>query len=362
MKIAFSKFAGLGSGGIEKYLQSIAMIMKDEGHQVDYYYTNAAPLLDTDWVHPPNDDLRKKVVSDYGINTIEVTVGHRIHNTWYDTDFFDKFEERNYDCLITAGNGEPEYPYTELKDIKIIHSVHGDHVHDQPNIIKSILICDWQADRWLKNGGNKNKLKLIPPVIKVPTSYPTNFREKHRIPEDAFVFGIHQRNDPTIFSPVCLEAFSNARLEDAYMVIMGGSKDHRNFVSELKKRDSIIFVDFCSDYLEIHNFLSSIDVYTHSRLDGEVCSASLIEAMYHGKPIVSCPGQNNGHQEQIQNCGFFCESLRDYIGAMERLSSEPSVYKESSRKTKIKYDEIYSFDSVKEKIIETVEEVVLTSI
>ena len=47
---------------------------------------------------------------------------------------------------------------------------------------------------------------------------------------------------------------------------------------------------------------------------------------------------------------------------MERLSSEPSVYKESSRKTKIKYDEIYSFDSVKEKIIETVEEVVLTSI
>ena len=35
MRIAFLKFAGLGVGGVERYFQSLALLVKDHGHVVD---------------------------------------------------------------------------------------------------------------------------------------------------------------------------------------------------------------------------------------------------------------------------------------------------------------------------------------
>ena len=93
MKIAFCKFAGLANGGVEKYLQTMAIILKKQGHEIDYYYTNAATITTTSWVHPDNDESRIKLMNDNGINLIKINVGHRVNNEWVDTDFFDKFDE-----------------------------------------------------------------------------------------------------------------------------------------------------------------------------------------------------------------------------------------------------------------------------
>ena len=69
MKLAFCKYAGLANGGIEKYLQTLAMIYKKSGNEVDFYYTRAAPLTHTSWIHPDNDLKRikyiKKLVTRY---------------------------------------------------------------------------------------------------------------------------------------------------------------------------------------------------------------------------------------------------------------------------------------------------------
>jgi len=48
----------MGNGGIEKYLQSIALLFKKDGHVIDYYYTNVAPLINHWWVHPDNNQER----------------------------------------------------------------------------------------------------------------------------------------------------------------------------------------------------------------------------------------------------------------------------------------------------------------
>ena len=99
MKISFVKFAGCAAGGTEKYLQSIAILVKKAGHEVDYYYTNAAPITSTSWVHPDNDPLCIKLLEDNGINLIKVNVGFRHHNTWHNTDFFEKFDVPIW-CLL----------------------------------------------------------------------------------------------------------------------------------------------------------------------------------------------------------------------------------------------------------------------
>ena len=360
MKIAFCKFAGLGSGGIEKYLQSLAILLKDAGHDIDFYYTNAAPLRNTTWIHPDNDEKRIALMFRHGINTIKVNVGYRIHNTWYDTNFFSVFDEDKYDCLITAGNGEPEYPYMHLKNIPILHSVHGDHVFDQENILKSLLICDWQAQRWLQNGGSKDKLEIIPNIVSIPSEFPKDFRERHGIPKDAFVFGMHQRNDPTIFSSASLEAFRHLDCGNAYYALLGGSRLHREYVSgwDLNKKSKVLFLDFTSDPLVIHSFLDALDVYAHCRRDGEVSSAAIVEALYHGKPVITCPGINNGHFDQVRSCGFFCNTLEEYTDSMRTLQIDQKKYKDMSERTSVEYNKTYAYDAIKSKTLGLLEEII----
>ena len=95
MKIACIKFAGLGSGGTEKYLQTLACILKTK-YDVDYYYTNNAPRIGTDWKHPENSEERKKVVESYGIRTIP------IHVDAYDELLFRLPFDRVVDHLTTG--------------------------------------------------------------------------------------------------------------------------------------------------------------------------------------------------------------------------------------------------------------------
>lgn len=80
MRIAFCKFAGMGNGGIEKYLQTMTIIYKNAGHQVDYFYTNAAPITDSSWVHPDNNQDRIDFLTKEGINLIPVYVESRRDN------------------------------------------------------------------------------------------------------------------------------------------------------------------------------------------------------------------------------------------------------------------------------------------
>lgn len=352
MKISFCKFAGMGNGGIEKYLQSIAILFKKDGHVIDYYYTNAAPLINHWWVHPDNNQERIDFLQKNEINLIPIHVEARHGNEWINSNFFEKFNESHYDCLITAGNGESEYPYNRLHKIPIIHTVHGHHPFNQNNIKKSVLLCKWQADRWLANGGDRSKMEIIPPIVTVPQSWSRNFRKKYGIPEDAFVYGLHQRNDNSISSDIALKAFSSIDKPNSYYVMLGGTDVHKNFVNNNKIKN-VIFADYTSSVEEIHAFLSSIDVYAHCRVDGEVCSASIIEAMYHAKPVISYPGTNMGHAEQIEGCGKMTYSVEDYAKEMTSLQDK-EYYSIQSEKTKIKYETNYDYRLVENKLREII--------
>lgn len=347
MRIAFCKFAGLANGGTEKYLQTIAIEYKARGADVDYYYTNPAPFTGTSWRHPDNDDNRKSLVESYGINTIKINVNLRDNSNWVGTNFFDKFIESDYDLLVTAGDGRPEFPYWALHRIPIIHTVHGTHVHNKQNIT-SILLCDWQSSSWLKNGGDRNKLKVIPPIIKIPDSWPKHFREQLNIPDDAFVCGLHQAAGVGVVDS--LAAFYLSQSPNDWFVILGGSDVHRQFCSEHKIRN-VIFIPATSDQNIIHGFLDCIDVYAHCRGDGEVCSASIIEAMAHGKPVVSIygSGPNFGHVSQLDGCGLVADSVDDYANKLRMLHSL-SCRGEFADKIRERYNTVYKHSVVSDKL------------
>lgn len=352
MRIAFCKYAGLAAGGTERYLQSLALLYKEAGHEIDYFYTNATPIEGTNWQHPDTCPARKELVESAGISTHLVSASRRRSAAdgaaWVDTNFFDLFDESKYDRLVTAGDGRPEFPYTQLKQVPIIHTVHGWHVYNAPNIHKSVLLCNWQANQWKANGGDQSKLEVIPSLIPIPEVESAGFRESVGIPADALVFGLHQA--PGVPSFVSLNAFSRVVRDNVYYVILGGDPQHRHFVQNRGIRN-VVFLPV-SGVETVHAFLESIDVYAHCRRDGEVCSASLIEAMAHGKPIVSHRGDgtNMGHLEQIQGIGVVADTVDEYAAEMVRLLGD-DYRDELAQKTYGKYLCEYEYGVVADRFL-----------
>jgi len=367
VKVAFCKFAGLANGGTEKYLQSISMLYRRHGNDVDFYYTNAAPIMGSSFVHGDNNQDRIELLKQNGVNLLPVSVGYRhdtgiqtsrgygYHSDWLNTDFPAVFDESKYEYLVTAGDGRSEYPYSALDKIKIIHTVHGFHAYNKPNIVKSVLLCNWQADKWIANGGDASRAEVIPPLVPIPENWTQTFREKHGIPADAFVYGLHQGKG--VASLVSLQAFASLNNPNCYFVLLGGSDEHRQYCKSNNIKN-VVFCDATSSVNEIHDFLDSIDVYAHCRVDGEVASACIIEAMAHSKPIVSFigDGTNLGHLEQVEHCGRMTHSVQEYAQEMNKLQ-QSNYYEEMSARVAHKYSTVYDYKLVEKKLLQLIGEI-----
>lgn len=132
---------------------------------------------------------------------------------------------------------------------------------------------------------------------------------------------------------------------------MGASEQHRKFAEQINC-PHIKFIDFSSCVKDIHDFLGGIDVFAHARNDGEVCSAAIIEALYHGKPVISHPAMNMGHQEQIEGCGKMVYSVQEYAQEMLTLEQNDAYYQTLSLAAEEKYTAKYSYSTIRNKILQ----------
>jgi len=353
-KVAFIKYAGMASGGVEKYMQTIACLLPKEDFQVDFYYTNVAPTIGSNFVHPDNDSSRLELMKSEGINTIEVQVGKKGPESslyeWQNTNFWELFNEDSYDIIQTGRGGYPEYPFNLINKTKIIDSIHSFTGEDKPNILKAILLCKWQFEKWVESGGNAEKGVIIPSLVKIEEKNYSSLRKELEIPEDAFVYGFHQGNREDIFSPVSLLAYNQIKNNNNYFLIMGGANLHRELASAIGC-PNIRFVEFSSSPDRIHQFLETIDVFAHARSDGEVCSASIIEGLYHGRPVLSHPALNMGHAEQIEGCGKITGSIEEYAQEMLLFEKNKEYLEETSSNARKKYQEKYKYEKVVDKIL-----------
>lgn len=352
-KIAFVKFCGMAAAGTEKHLQSIAKILVKNNYIVDYFYTTNCSFTDG-YNHAENDDLMLKQCLEAGINCIKVHVGGRHGGRdelpWIDTDLWEKFNEDNYDAVVIGNRGVEEYPFNHIKKTKVINIQNGVYAFDQPNFFKQALISRWQADLWVQNGGDPNKLLVIPVVVEVPANRKTTTRAKLGIPDHVFVYGFHQRNSESIFSPLSLEAYKQIENENNYFLLLGGSARHREYASQLNIKN-IKFIEHSSSSENIHDFLSSLNVYTHARSDGEICSLAIIEALSNNLPVITHPAGNMGQVEQVAGCGFVEENSTNYANRMKAFENDKNFYTDYVLKAKNKYEQFYSYEKVKLNIL-----------
>lgn len=325
-KIAFIKFAGLAAGGTESFIQTVAANLPKDKYEVYYFYTNPAPYIGSNWVHPDNDPFRKQYLEKNGVKLIECKVAFKdvtnpIH-PWIDTDFWEKYKEHGpFDLIQTGRAGHPEYPFTNIQDVPIVEAVTLAGMSDnQPNIVASLHCSKWSADQWIKSGGDPKRVHIIPLIKEMPDlSTIGNLREYLGISPNDIVFGFHQRNDPNIFSEIPLLAYKQVETEgilNTWFIQMGGSDKYSKQARELKLK-RFIQINHSGDEKLIFRFLKTLDMFTHGRSDGETYGVAIAEALYCSLPIVSHVAPCMGHAETIGNAGKICNNVQEYTEEMK---------------------------------------------
>ena len=361
IKIAFIKFAGMANGGTEKYLQTIAAHLPKDQFEVDFFYCDAAPYLGSDYKHLDTDLSRVEYCKSYDVNLKKFNVEFKDLRTpthdWVNTDFWDHFDEDNYDVIQLGRAGHPEYPFIHINKTPIIDSIHlAGMGENKSNVYKTVLISEEQKSKWVSAGGDPNKSIIIPVPVEVP-DYDSSSYIKEFGWEDKFVFGMHQRDDIHIFSPVPLEAYDEIQSDDTAFLILGGSSNHRKQAKDYQLKN-VKFLDTTSDINLIHKFLNTLNVYAHGRSDGEQCSSSIIEGLSHSLPMISHTAPSMGQLEQIGDAGEVVDGYEEYAQIMKKMIHNKGYYVDCKINSEKRYKEIYDVSSIIKKFIELYKEVV----
>jgi hypothetical protein len=344
IKIAFIKFGGLSEGGTERWLQMMAANLPKDKFEVDYYYCNSAPYIGSNYIHPTTNPSRLEYMQKHEINLIKFHVGAKditkpTHD-WVDTDFWQVFNANKYDLIQTAKAGQAEYPYFLLK-LPVVEMVALDSGVDfSSNIAWSILISNWQRNKWSQKGGclKKSSIIPVPPFSKLTNE---NFRQELNIPNNAIVAGFHQRNDANIFSDIPLNAFSKIHDPSRFFVIAGGNK-YRKQAQKLNL-ENVRVLSISGDNKKLSQFLNTLDIFAHGRKDGETFGTVFAEAMMHCLPCLSHWSPiANAQQETMGPGGLFSKSLNDYTNNLRDLYSNKALRNNLASKGKQHALEHYS--------------------
>ena len=352
IKVAFIKFGGMANGGTEKVLQTIASELPKDQFIVDYFYCDSAPYIGSDFVHPDTDPSRVQYVKDNGVNVIKFNVEFKDLTTgthdWVNTNFWELFDEEKYDVIQTGRSGHPEYPFTLINKTPIVDSIHlSGMAENKHNTIKTVLISKEQKERWIMSGGPADKAEIIPNPLRIPDVGDINYREEFGW-QDKFVFGLHQRRDNHIFSPIPLEAYDEIEDDNTAFLLLGGSENYQKQARDLGLKN-FKHLPPVGELEPIHKFLNTLDVYAHGRSDGEQCSCAIIEAMSHGLPVISHTAPSMGQLEQIGDAGKVTNDYQEYSEVMVDMIDDKNYYNECAQNSKKRYNEIYKLETIIKK-------------
>ena len=361
IKVAFIKFGGMANGGTEKVLQTIAAELPKDKFIVDYFYCDSAPYIGSDFVHPDTDPSRVQYVKDNGVNVIKFDVEFKDLRTathdWVNTNFWELFDEEKYDVIQTGRSGHPEYPFTLINKTPIVDSIHlSGMAENKHNSVKTVLISKEQRDRWIMSGGPADKAVIIPNPLRIPDVGEINYREEFGW-QDKFIFGLHQRRDNHIFSPIPLEAYDEIEDDNTAFLLLGGSENYQKQAKDLGLKN-FKHLPPVGELEPIHKFLNTLDVFAHGRSDGEQCSCAIIEAMSHGLPVISHTAPSMGQLEQIGDAGKVVENYEQYSNVMIDMLYDKNYYGKCAQNSKKRYNEIYKLESIIKKYADIYEGVV----
>jgi glycosyltransferase involved in cell wall biosynthesis len=140
--------------------------------------------------------------------------------------------------------------------------------------------------------------------------------------------------------------------------MLNGSDLYKKQANDLNIKN-IIFLPYAETQDDIYDFVSTLDIFSHGRKDGEVNSAAIAEAMYFGLPIVSHSSPYaNGHIECIGEGGRVLDNTEDYATELKKLMENKEYYKFRSSEAKKRFSEMYELENQIAKIVDIYKDVI----
>jgi hypothetical protein len=273
--------SGMFYAGTEKNLQLIAGELVSE-YNVFFMYSKDG------FSQNQKDQMDPRVhLIEFSYETVSQKFPHVINGM--NPHIKNVIHDEKIDLLITSSSGHSQYPFNTIKNIPIILINIFGSPSLQRNIIATVFISktiqDYSEQYTGKRKTNTWAHLAVTGKDVDRTEVKKKTRERHGIPDSAFVFGRIGRKSDAIFDPIGIESFKQIvkKYPDAHYLIMSPPPILEKMVEE----EQIPNVRFMRDTEDIWDFYYSLDALAHFRKDGETFGLNIAEAMYAYNPIIS---------------------------------------------------------------------------
>lgn len=129
--------------------------------------------------------------------------------------------------------------------------------------------------------------------------------------------------------PVAIEAIAEANNSHLHYYICGQGPDEEKLIPLAKKLGIEAQIHFLEYRTDIKELLQASDIFLFTSLQ-EGLARSLMEAMASGLPCIASRIRGNTDLLNDSNGGILCDSLRDYVEAIDKLSKDSLLRKQMS--------------------------------
>ena len=308
-KILFiSQYAGF-IGGLERYIYSVASLLKENGFKVYCLFVEDAQEKEK-FLSIFDDYRHIESINQISENDFDLTTVHKISHP----DTFEKILQRFSPALFVHDHdyycpkGFKYYPYKRINChrhysrlfcaicsslVPRRHMAKGVNIILKKNFIESgklfkqamsckffVVLSDFMKCNLLKNGVTEEKIKIIHPFLNLPV-LPNIKRINGDIPQIVFA-GQQVVSKGT---PLFLEAISKLKSQASVRILGNGSRlnDFKKLAEQIGLKNHACFDGWVQNPLEV--FINS-DIAVFPSLWQEPFGLSGIEAMGCGIPVV----------------------------------------------------------------------------
>lgn len=308
----------IGYSGTDKAAQLFTQYLYDSAEYSPYIIYR--DCIDSPMYGTERLNLMKGLIGEERV--IPYKWKHNAHD-----DFEEVIKGIKPDIVHVHNAGVEEYPcyksiYPNAKWIN--HNIFG-YTDAAKHVDETIYISDYirKVAMDIRNGSDGYVLEnpIEKPLYERKWSY-QYYIDLIGLPTDAILLGRVGR--PDNFDGIALKAFKVieefALKNNIYYLVVNACDGWRSLADKLSIKN-VIFLDPIYNNDDLSKFYSAIDIFAHSRSDGECNPTAILEAMMHGcVPVSHVSKAYNGHIDVMSNCGFVVP-VDDYVAYADVLKN-----------------------------------------
>jgi glycosyltransferase involved in cell wall biosynthesis len=231
----------------------------------------------------------------------------------------------------------------------------------------SYQLSDWCEYLYLSRGGARKLSVKVPYPVKVNNFYKASpeevaeFKQKFKIPENAFVFGRIGQFFFGKWSLYLVDVFEQFLINvksNSCLIVVNPPQEITDYIEERNLQDKVVIIDRLYGDDELRKCYSAIDVFLHIANQGESFGQVLAESLLCETPVITLntPWDDNSQSEVVgDKIGGLCaNTIKEFYQYMLQLYLNQDEKDVMGKRGRIHIMENYDYLLVAQKSIELI--------